>query len=152
MFIKYSKSKKKAEVYIILWFFFFFFFFLFLWPLWQMEAPTLGAESDLQLRTYITATATPDLRRFCDLSCSLQQCRNRILNPLSKARDWTASSWTLCQVFNSLSHNVNSNTVTLTLKLYLSSCIGINIVILQIILNTMHFKAKKIKNKAKRDF
>ena len=36
---------------------------------------------------YTTATATPDLRRICDLYHSLQKWQ--ILNPLSVARDWT---------------------------------------------------------------
>ena len=45
----------------------------------------LRVESELQLPACITATATQDLSRICDLSHSLQQCR--ILNPLSEARN-----------------------------------------------------------------
>ena len=40
-----------------------------------MEVPRLGVELELELLAYTTATATPDL--------------NRILNPLSGARDRT---------------------------------------------------------------
>ena len=62
--------------------------FCFLGPhLWHMEVPRLGAESELQLPAYTTATATPDPSRVCDLHHSSQQ--RRILNPLSKARDRT---------------------------------------------------------------
>ena len=50
-----------------------------------MEIPRLGAESELQLPAYTTATATQSLRHNCDLHCSLWQ--HQILNPLSKARD-----------------------------------------------------------------
>ena len=39
---------------------FFFFVFLGLHP-WHMEVPSLGAESELQLPAYATATAMPDL-------------------------------------------------------------------------------------------
>ena len=52
-----------------------------------MEVPRLGVESELQLLAYATAMATSDLSHICDLHCNLQQCR--ILNPLSKAKDWT---------------------------------------------------------------
>ena len=61
-----------------------------------MEAPRLGAESKLQLPAYVTATAMPDLSHVCYLHCSSWQCQ--ILNPLSKANDWTLP----------LSHNGNS--------------------------------------------
>ena len=47
-----------------------------------MEVPRLGAESELQLPAYTTATATLDLSLICNLQC-------RILNPLSEARDRT---------------------------------------------------------------
>ena len=50
----------------------------------------LGVESELlQLPAYITATATSDPSRICDLHHSSQQCQ--ILNPLGKARDRTGS-------------------------------------------------------------
>ena len=51
-----------------------------------MEDPRLGAESELQLLAYTTATATtPDPSH--DLHHNSRQCR--ILNPLSRARDRT---------------------------------------------------------------
>ena len=49
------------------------------------EVPKLGAESELQLLAYTTATATPGPSHVCDLHHSSQQCW--ILNPLSEARD-----------------------------------------------------------------
>ena len=51
----------------------------------HMEIPMLGAESQLLLLAYTTATATPDLSYVCDLHCSSKQCW--ILNPLIEARD-----------------------------------------------------------------
>ena len=50
-----------------------------------MEVLRLGVESELQLLTYTTATATQELSHICDLHHSSQQ--RQILNPLSKARD-----------------------------------------------------------------
>ena len=68
--------------------FFFFVFLPFLGLLLQhMEVHRLGVESELQSLAYTTATATRDLSRVCKLHHSLWQ--RRILNPLSKARDWT---------------------------------------------------------------
>ena len=52
-----------------------------------MEVLRLGAEMELQLLAYATATATPDSGHICDLHHSLQQ--HRILNPLVEVRDWT---------------------------------------------------------------
>ena len=52
-----------------------------------MEIPQPGAELELQVLAYATATATPDLSWICDLSSSLLQ--HWILNPVSKARDQT---------------------------------------------------------------
>ena len=67
---------------------FFFFFFCFLGPHSRhMEVPSLGVESELQLLTYATATATQDQSLICDLRHSSQQCW--ILDPLSEARDQT---------------------------------------------------------------
>ena len=41
---------------------------VFLGPhLWHMEVPRLGVKSELQLLTYITATAMPDPSHVCDL-------------------------------------------------------------------------------------
>ena len=56
--------------------------------LWHMEVPRLGVDWELQLPAYATATATRDLSRVCNLHHSSWQ--RRILNPLSKARDWTS--------------------------------------------------------------
>ena len=50
-----------------------------------MEVPRPGAESELQLSAYATATAMQDLSHICDLYHSSQQ--RQILHPLSKARD-----------------------------------------------------------------
>ena len=52
-----------------------------------MEVPRLAVQSELQLATYTTATATPDPSYVCDLQHSSQQCQ--ILHPLSNARDGT---------------------------------------------------------------
>ena len=96
-------SLRKWKEYLVLLFFFFFLFF-FLGPhLRQIEVPEPGVKLELQLSAYTRARA--------DLSyifyCSLWQCR--ILNPLSKARDWICILKTLCQVLNLLSHNGHSN-------------------------------------------
>ena len=58
-----------------------------------MEVPRLGVELESQLPAYATATATQDLSFICNLHHSPWQCQ--ILNPLSKARDQTSSSWML---------------------------------------------------------
>jgi len=75
--------------------FYFILFFCFLGPhLWHMEFPRLGVTSELQLPAYTTATTMQDPSRLCDLyhsSWPLTRCQ--ILNPLSKARDRTATSW-----------------------------------------------------------
>jgi len=52
-----------------------------------MEVPRLGVELELQLPASITATATQDPSRICNLHHS--SWRRRILNPLSEARDQT---------------------------------------------------------------
>ena len=52
---------------------------------WHMEVPRLGVQSELQLPTYATATATRDLSLICNLHHS--SCQHRILNPLKEARD-----------------------------------------------------------------
>ena len=69
--------------------FFFFFFCLFRATPRHMEVPKLGVELELQPPAYTTATATPDPSYICDLHHSSQQ--HEILNPLSKARDWTSN-------------------------------------------------------------
>ena len=66
-----------------------------------MEVPKWGAESELQLPTYTTAIATPDLNCICDLHHSSQQYR-------IEARDWTHILMDTSQVLNPLSHNGNS--------------------------------------------
>ena len=67
----------------------FFFFFPFLGPhSWHMEVPSIGVESDLQLLTCTTATATQDLSRAHNHHSSWQQ---QILNPLSEARNRTCN-------------------------------------------------------------
>ena len=53
----------------------------------HMEAPRLGVELELQLPTYVTATAAPDQIQVCDLHHSSRQ--HQIFNPLSEARDQT---------------------------------------------------------------
>ena len=57
-------------------------------------------------RAYTTATATQGLSRICHLCCSSQQ--SQILNPLSKAGDWTCILMDTSWVLNPLSHNRNS--------------------------------------------
>ena len=52
-----------------------------------MEFPRLGVQSELQLLTQTTATATPDLSLVWDLHQSSRQ--HQILNPLREARNWT---------------------------------------------------------------
>ena len=50
--------------------------FFFLGPhLRNMEVPRLQAELELQLQTYITVKATPDLSCICDLLHSSEQCQ-----------------------------------------------------------------------------
>ena len=81
-----------------------------------LKVPGLGVKSDLQLQANAIATATLDLRRICDLHCSLQQ--DQILNPLREARD-QAHLFTLCWVLNSLSHD-NSLSHKLNSKILIS--------------------------------
>ena len=64
----------------------FFFFFLGPHPR-HMEVPRLGAELELHLPAYTTATATRDPSCICNLRCNVRQCW--ILNPRSEARDRT---------------------------------------------------------------
>ena len=53
----------------------------------------LGVKSEVQLPAYATATATRNLSHICDLHHSSGQ--PQVLNPLSKLRDRTATSWFL---------------------------------------------------------
>ena len=72
--------------YCTIWILFYYSFFVFLGPHpWHMESPRQGAESELKLLAY--ATATQDLSHVHDLYCSSEQ--SQILNPLREARDWT---------------------------------------------------------------
>ena len=73
-----------------------------------MEVPRLGAELELQLQAYTTATAMPYLSCILDLGHSLQQ--HRILNPLSEAGNRTCLLMDTSQVLNLLSYNRNSHT------------------------------------------
>ena len=76
------------------------------------EVPRLGVESELQLLVYASTTATLDPSHIWKLRHSLQQCQ--ILNPLSKAWDWTYILTETSWVLNMLSHNRNSNSYALT--------------------------------------
>ena len=81
---------------------FFFFFFLFIAPM-AYRSSRAGAESELQPPAFMTAMTTLDPSYICELHFSSWQ--RRILNPLDKARVEPASSQTLCQVLNPLSHD-----------------------------------------------
>ena len=59
--------------------------------------------------------ATPDLSHVCNVSHSLQQ--RWILNPLSKARDWTHIIMDTSQDLNPMSHN---GTPGLTLRIHIT--------------------------------
>ena len=78
-----------------------------------MEVPGLGAELELQLQAFATATAMPDLSHICDLHQSLQQ--HWILNPLSEARDQTCILMDISWVLNLLSHNTNSQSLSFSI-------------------------------------
>ena len=87
---------------------FFVFVFCFLGPqLQHMEVPRLWVKLELQLLAYTTAMTTWDPSCTCDLHHSSRQCQ--ILNPLSKARDWTHILMDTSQVgWLLLSHSGNS--------------------------------------------
>jgi len=53
----------------------------------HLEVPRLGAESELQLLAYATATATWDLSHVCNLHRG--SGKSQILNPLSKVKGRT---------------------------------------------------------------
>ena len=79
------------------------FSFLFVCLFWgphprHMEVPRLGVISEPQMPAYARATATPGPSRICDLHHSSRQ--SRILNPLSKARGRTCTSWFLVGFIN----------------------------------------------------
>ena len=86
-------------------------FVLFLAPYPRyMEGPRLRVESELQLRAYTAATATPDLCRVRGLQHSSQH--RQTLSPLSEARDGTRVLMDSSRVLNLLSHNGNSSVIT----------------------------------------
>ena len=60
--------------------------------MWHMEVPRLEAESELQLLAYTTATSESHL------TYTTAHDSAGSLNPLSEARDRTASSWLLVGV------------------------------------------------------
>ena len=74
-------TKKQARKLLL-----FFFFFVFVRAV-HMEFPRPWVQLELKLLAYTTATATPDLSRFCNLHYS--SWPHWILNPLSEARDRT---------------------------------------------------------------
>ena len=76
-----------------------------------MEVPMLGAESELQLPAYITATTTQDPSSVFDLHLRTPQCW--IFNPLSGARDWTCN-FTVTSQICPLHHNGNSGNFILS--------------------------------------
>ena len=93
---------------------FYFFIFCFLgFHVWHMKVPKLRVESELQLPAYTTATTRQDLSHTRELQDSSQQ--RQILNPL-RSRPGTEheSSWT-CWVCSLLSHNRNSQPLSLSL-------------------------------------
>ena len=79
--------------------------------LWHMEVPRLGVESELQPLDYTTATAMPDPSHLWNLRHSSRQ--SWILNPPSKARDWTCVGVDPRQVLDPLSRNRNSQVLCL---------------------------------------
>ena len=70
------------------------------------DVPRVGAESELQLPAYTTATATPDLSCICDPHHSSRP--HQILNPRREARDRIHILVDPSRVLNSLSHHRNS--------------------------------------------
>ena len=88
LFLASSDLKIYNTYLTFLVFFLSFFFFCSLGPYWRhMEVPRLGFELEQPLLAYTTATAMQDRSHICDLHLSSWQ--RRILNPLSKTRDWT---------------------------------------------------------------
>ena len=78
----------------IIFFHFFFFCFLGLHPQ-HLEVLRLGVKSELYLPACTTVSSTPDPSCVCNLHHSSWQ--HQMLNPLSRARDWTCvlmdTSW-----------------------------------------------------------
>ena len=61
-----------------------------------MEVLWVGVKSELKLPAYTTATATQDPSHVCNVHHSSWKCQ--ILNPMSKAREWTHILWDTSQV------------------------------------------------------
>ena len=70
-----------------------------------MEVPRLGVQSELHLQACITATATWDLSRVCDIHHRMQR---QILSLLSETRHQTHVLIDTSWVHNLLSHSRNS--------------------------------------------
>ena len=95
---------------------FFFFSFISQPHLQHVEVPGFGAQIGAAPEAYATARAILDQSHVCDPCRCLHQCP--IFNPLDESRDKPSSSWILCQVFNPLSHNKNSQyTVLITVAI-----------------------------------
>ena len=96
-----------------------FFFFFFLWlqlHLWHMEVPRLGVELELQLRSmpqpqqHQTGAAPMTYVAACNNAGSLTHWGRQGIDP--------ASSRTLCQVLNLLSHKGNAQISFCFLQMY----------------------------------
>ena len=74
-----------------------------------MEIPGVGVQSELQWLAYITAMATWDVSRICDLHPAHSNTGS--FNPLSEARDRTHILMDTGWVLHPLSHTENSQDV-----------------------------------------
>ena len=98
-------------------FYLIFYFFVFLGPHpWHIEVPRLGAESELQLLAYTTATATPDPNCVCNMHHSSGQ--HWILNLWSEARIKPSSSWILVRLLLSQNRNPYAGILNVTKCIY----------------------------------
>ena len=99
--------------------FIFIYYYYFLGPHpWHMEVPRLGVWSELQLPACVTAIAMPDSSHICDLHQSSWQ--SQILNPLSKARDRTSTSWFLVRFISTVPWRQFQGTFFLTVPFILN--------------------------------
>ena len=90
LFVDFSMMAILTKVRWYLFIVFVKFVLLFLGPnLQHMEVPRLGVELELHLSAPAPATATQDVSCICDLPHSSKLMATQILNPQSKARDWT---------------------------------------------------------------
>ena len=103
-----SKGKKKIPVHVLHGVYMYIYLFIFLFTAAPVAYGNSWAQGQIRavVEAYTIATATPDLSYICDLHHSLWQCQ--ILNPVSKAGDWTQILMDTCQVLHLLSHNGNS--------------------------------------------